>query len=267
MTEVHANSAAGPLSQIYINEVPVDAPWMWLAAGWRDLWKRPLLSLGYGVSFSLISFAIVYALQSADAAALSLAAAGGFMLLGPMLAVGLYELSRRLEAGEPTPAGAILFVATKSPTQLGYLGVALMVVLLLWIRVAMLLFALFQGPQGFPPLDEFMSSLITTQNGIGLLVTGTIIGGGMALAVFAISAVAAPLLLDRDIDVMSAIITSIKTFNQNTGAMLLWAALIAVFGAIGLVTAFIGMIITFPLLGHTTWHAYRALIKVAPSAS
>lgn len=249
--------------QYAVNAVSVDAPWTWLAAGWRDLWKAPVLSLGYGLAFAIISALIVLALFSAEAASLSMAAAGGFMLMGPMTAVGLYELSRRLETGEAIHAKDVMFVATKSPTQLAYLGVFLMVILLLWIRIAMLLFALFQGPQGFPPFREFLTSLITTPEGVGLVVTGSIVGGALALAVFVTAAVSAPMLLDRRIDVMTAIITSINAFQKNQGAMLLWAALVGVFGAIGLVTGFLGLVVVFPLLGHTTWHAYRALVPKA----
>lgn len=261
MTDTQEIATPASLLPFTVNTVPVDAPWTWLAAGWRDMWRQPTLSLGYGLFFSLVSIAIVAALFSADVASLSMAAAGGFMLMGPMLAVGLYELSRRIEKGDPIKARAIIFVSTCSPSQLAYLGVILMVALLLWIRIAMLLFALFLGQQGFPPMEDFLTSLITTNNGIGLIATGTAIGAVMAMGVFVISAVSVPILLDRDVDFITAIIGSITAFNKNQGTMLLWAVLVGAFSALGLVTLFLGLIVIFPLLGHSTWHAYRSLIS------
>jgi len=261
MSETETTAGSGDaLRGLTIRSVPVDAPWRWLAAGWADIWRSPVLSLGYGLFFSLVSISIVAVLYFYELASLSMAMAGGFMLLGPMLAVGLYELSRRHETGEPLKAMAIILVSTRSPTQLAYLGVTLMVLLLAWIRIALLLFALFLGTQGLPPADQFLSALITTSNGIGLLAVGTAIGAAIALAVFVISAISVPILLERPIDFFTAMIASITAFNKNQGAMLLWAALVAGFSVVGLLTLFLGLIVVFPLLGHATWHAYRDLV-------
>lgn len=253
----------GLSEKININTVAMDGPWAWLAAGSRDMMRRPALSLGYGLVFAIISAMLVYGVTQLDMTAFAVALAGGFMLIGPMLAVGLYEMSRRYEAGEEVRARNIIFVATKSPTQLAYLGALLMIALLAWIRLATLLFALFWGTSDFPPMADFLPKLLFTTQGLGLLVTGTLIGGFIAFAVFAMSVISVPLLMERDIDAISAVIASFAAVQANWLPMLLWAGLIALLSAIGIAMLFIGLVFTFPLLGHATWHAYRAIVRQA----
>lgn len=254
-----ATDAAAP-GDFAVNKVTLDAPWRWLAAGWSDLWQRPGISLGYGVVFVVVSVVLVGGLVLVDLSSLALALAAGFMLVGPLLAVGLYETSRRLETGEPITARTAALVATRSPSQLAFLGIILMLLLLAWVRIAMLLFALFFGPGGFPPLAEFVPILLFTSKGIGLLAVGSAIGGMLALLVFAISAVSVPMLMARDIDAITAVVTSVNAVRRNIGPMLLWGWLIVLLTAFGIATLFVGLIVTFPLVGHATWHAYRALV-------
>ncbi|MBK5912115.1 hypothetical protein CCR85_11505 [Rhodothalassium salexigens] len=243
-----------------IRSVTLEAPWTWLAAGWRDLWQHPALSLGYGLGFALISVGLILGLVSLDLASLSLALAAGFMLVGPMLAVGMYELSRRIQSGAPVTLTSILFVRTKSPVQLAFLGVVMMIVLLAWVRLATLIFALVWGTLEFPPLADFVHDLLFTPTGLTLLVVGSAVGAVLAFLVFAISAVSVPMLMERDLDAMTAAFTSMTAVSRNLWPMLLWAWLIALVMALGIATLFVGMILTFPLIGHATWHAYRDLI-------
>ena len=245
-----------------IREVRLDDPWAWLAAGWRDLWKHPSISLGYGLIFAAIGLLLSLGLLVLEISSLVLTIAAGFMLLAPMLAVGLYEYSRRLETGEPITFGNIAMVSTRSPAQLAFLGVVLMGVFLIWIRVATLLFALFFGSSPWPPIAEFVPTLLFSWNGLTLLVLGSVIGAGIAFVIFAISAVSVPMLMSEDVDAVTAILTSIQAVLANFGPMFLWAWLIAILTAFGLVTGFVGLIVTFPLIGHATWHAYKALVEI-----
>ena len=243
------------------HHLTLDDPWRWISAGWRDIWAMPTVSLLYGAVFSLISLALSATLFVAEWSSLVLALSAGFMLVGPMLAVGLYEASRRLEADEPVGLRAVFFVDAASPAQLAFLGALLMLVLLAWMRIATLLFALFFGLDGFPPIVDFLPTVIFTPHGLGLAVVGTAVGAAIAFIVFAISALSAPLLLDRDMDAVSAILASLQCIRQNFGPMLLWAWIIALVMTVGMATLFFGMIVAFPLIGHATWHAYRACIK------
>ncbi len=242
-----------------VNHITTEAPWQWLSQGWKDIWTRPMLSLGYGLVMAVAGWLLFAGLFNFHMAALVLMVAGGFMLLSPLLAVGLYEKSRRLEVGEPLATKDIVFVATKSPVQLGLLGVLLCLAFLAWIRIATLLFALFFGPQPFPPLDAFLPTLMFTWHGLGLLIVGSLFGGAIAFVVFTISAISVPMLMAEDSDAPAAVVTSTRAVLQNLKPMLLWAWLIAILTAVGLVTGFLGLIVTFPLIGHGTWHAYRSL--------
>lgn len=254
-TDVAGTSAM----RIEIVKISLEDPWRWLAQGWRDLWRAPGISLAYGLFFAIVSAVLTGCLFLFDLAYLLLPLVAGFMLVGPLLAVGLYEASRRLESGEPLSLRAVAFVSVRSPTQLAFIGVFLMLFLLIWIRIATLLFALFLTSE-FPPVSEWVSVLIFTWNGLGMLIVGTVIGAAIAFAVFAFSAISVPMLMVREIDAITAAIKSIEAVRLNFSAMLLWAWLIALLTAVGIATLFVGLIVTFPLVGHATWHAYRALV-------
>jgi uncharacterized membrane protein len=243
-----------------VRRLELDRPWAWLAAGWDDIRRAPAVSLTYGALFTAISFLITVGVFLAGLEYLLFPLAASFMLVGPLLAVGLYETSRRLETGAPVSLGRALFVATRSPMGLAFLGVALMALLLIWMRAATLLLALFLGPMVFPPLTEVIPTLLLTTQGVALLVVGTGCGAILAALVFAISVVSVPLLMERDVDVVSAVIVSLQAVARNPKPMLLWAWLIAILTAFGIATCYIGLIVTFPLVGHATWHAYRETV-------
>jgi len=253
----YTNMAAGPP----VRRVTLEQPWSWLAAGWRDMWQAPHVSLAYGGAFTVVSLVLTAGLFATGFEYLLPPLAAGFMFLGPMFAVGLYETSRRLQAGEPVSLRHALFVTTRAPAQLAFVGILLALFLLAWIRIASLLFALFIGTQGFPPFAEILPWLFFTGDGLGLLAVGGAVGAVLAAAVFAISVVSVPLLMVRDIDAVTAMILSVRAARRNAAVLALWAWLIAILTGLGLVTLFIGLTLTFPLVGHASWHAYRDLTE------
>ncbi len=184
------------------------------------------------------------------------------MLMGPLLAAGLYEASRILEKGQRVTLGAIARGVSPAIGRLAFFGVVLFLAFFLWVQIAFLLLMLFLGTASVPPPSEFVHTLLFTNAGLGLLFVGTLAGALLAAIVFSISTVAVPLLLVKDIDAVTAMVTSVRAVSLNTGPMLLWAALIAGFMALGLATLFIGLAVAFPLAGHATWHAFRALVDL-----
>ena len=241
--------------------MPFDAPYSWLAAGWRDMWRVPCVSLAYGVLFALLGLLLAVGLTQVGLLSLILVLAAGFILVGPMLAAGLYETSRRLEKGEPVSLASTLRAGFFGGGQLAYMGLFLMLIYLAWVEIALLLFMLFLGPEPMPPPEAFVPTLLLTPRGLGLLIVGTGVGMALAATVFAVSAVAVPLLMIERIDVVTAALTSIAACRKNPKAMALWAALIAGAMLLGFVTLFFGLVIMFPLIGHATWHAFRNLVE------
>jgi uncharacterized membrane protein len=248
-----------------IATVSKEAPWRWLALGWHDTWRRPLLSLGYGAAFTLIGLLITAGAWWMNWSALIPVAAGGFILIGPIMAVGLYEMSRRYALHQSFRVRDIALVRAASRVQLFYFGFGLLFLFLVWLRIATLLFALFVSDT-YPDLTNFLSFALTTANGLALLIVGTIIGGVIAFFAFAISAISAPMLMDRQVDFMTAIFASIEAVRKNPWPMVLWAWLIAALLSFGLATMFLGLVVVFPLVGHATWHAYKELVPSGGSA-
>lgn len=240
-----------------IRIIPSDQPWLWLQQGWRDMVAAPAVSLAYGATIVLLSWVLAGVLSVADWTWAVLPMAGGFLLVAPFIAVGLYECSRRLQAGQPVTLRDTVNVFLGNP-RIAYFGIVLLLLHFAWMRAAMLWFVLyFHG--GTPPLGQIPLYLLDPVN-LPFLIVGTAMGGGFALLTFAISAVSLPLLLDRDIDVISAILLSVRAVLANPKAMLLWAGLIALFTFVGLVTFFFGLGLLFPLVAHASWHAYRDLV-------
>lgn len=238
-------------------QVADDRPWDWLQAGWRDLTRAPGVSLAYGTAIVGASWLLAFILWQAHWLYLLLPLAGGFLLVAPFLAVGLYETSRRLENNEPVSL-RIALLSWRRPLPVAVFGVVLLLLHFAWMRTAMLWFVLYFHA-GTPPLDRLPLYLLEAKN-LPFLVIGTVMGGGFALLTFALSVVSLPLLLDRRVDVISAMLLSLRAVAANPKAMALWAGLIALFTVVGLATFCIGLGLLFPLVAHATWHAYRDLV-------
>jgi uncharacterized membrane protein len=252
-------------SPLVIHAPTMEDPWRWLSQGWRDLWRHPALSLGYGAAFVAIGLLVTWGLWFAGIESIAPALAAGFTLLGPVLAVGLYEMSRRYEAGEPVSLRDVAAPRLPSPPQFAFLAFVLMFLFLLWLRLATLNYALFTHGS-YVPMRDFLEFALKTEAGLTMLVVGTLVGGALAAIAYAISVISVPLLLRHDVDVLTAIWISAQTVLNHPGPMLLWAWLIAALTAIGLATMFLGLIVVFPLIGHATWHAYRTIVAGERSA-
>jgi len=230
----------------------------WLAAGWRDLTTQPATSLVYGFGVFIVSVAIVAGLFTFGWDYILFPAFAGFMVMGPVLAVGLYEKSRRIVAGMPVDFVSMIFVRPASG-QILFAGVLLCGLMLLWMRAAVIIYALFFGLVPFPGLHHVAAMLFMTSTGWALLIVGTTVGALFAAFSFAISAFSIPMLLEERVDALTAIGTSMQLVWNNLPVMLTWGAIVLGLFLLTLLTGLLGLIVVFPLLGHGTWHAWRAI--------
>jgi uncharacterized membrane protein len=242
-----------------IARIPLLRPFEWLAAGWRDLRSSPLVSIGYGVFFALMGGMILN--MVARWPYLITVAVSGFFLVGPILAVGLYEISRRREAGGERAGIRDLFEGVRRNAQsLFYMAVLLVLIAIAWERLSAILFALLYGGVSPDPL-HFLRDVFLSGNYLGFLVAYLATGGMVAAVVFAISAVSIPMLMDREVDTVTAVVTSLQAVRTNLLPMAVWAALIVALTALGFATGLVGLTVIMPLLGHATWHCYRDVVR------
>lgn len=242
-----------------VHAVDVEAPWRWLRLGWQDLVRARSVSLTFGVAIALASVVLINLLWHIDLLPYALPLAAGFMFVAPALAICFYEISRRLERGEPVSLGAIAFAWLPNISQIAGMGLVMMLFQLAWIRFATLLYALFFGSDP-ASWEHFITALFFSTDGLPFLVVGLLSGGVLAVLAFALGVTAFPMLLDRDVGTATAIATSMRAAVVNWRVMTGWAALIVMFTAAGIVTGCLGLIVTMPLIGHASWHAYRELV-------
>jgi uncharacterized membrane protein len=239
--------------------LPQTAALDWLAAGWADLRQNPATSLIYGLAVMLLSVLVVVGLIQVDLINLIFPALSGFLVVGPLLAIGLYEKSRRLGAGTQPSLRQMLLVRPRSGGQVAFAGLLLCLLVMLWLRAADLLYALFFGMVAFPGFDNLGAQLLTTPRGWVMILTGSAIGGLFAAFAMAISLFSIPMLLERRVDALTALGTSFAMTTQNLRAVLPWGAIVTLGFALSAATGLLGLIVIFPLLGHGTWHAWVAL--------
>lgn len=255
MVDTTTQPALPSVSQITRQDVK-DA----LRAGLSDFQRAPMLSMFFGAVFAIIGLLLTLVLFRSGSGYWLLPLAAGFPLLGPFAAVGLYEMSRRIEAGEPLEFAPILKAGFRSQHgQLPLFAVLTVFVFLVWIVLARVIFAVSFGTFA---MTNVMSSVgvFFTGPGLIMIVVGSVIGAALATLLFAISVVGVPLLMDRDIDVVTAMITSFKATIENQSAMAYWGATVAIMIVVAMLPLFLGMIIVFPALGHASWHLYRKVI-------
>lgn len=245
-----------------INRVSTVEPWRWLAAGWSDLRRTRLISVAYSVVFVVAGYAVTIGLYQLDQHHLIWPALTGFFLAAPAFAVGYYEVSRRLEAGEPVRLVDMATAWRRYPSRIFGTGLALCFFLILWLRTAALIYAL-NFPYEMLTVQGVMNHTFFSPEGLVFLAIGTTIGAGFAVAAFLFAAISLPMMMGERADFLPAVITSAIAVARNPRAMALWAVIIVVITAFGMATALIGLIVTMPLIGHASWHAYRALVRPA----
>jgi uncharacterized membrane protein len=233
-----------------------------LKDGLADFQRAPIYGLFFGAVFSLFGIAITWALYQGEASYWIFPVAAGFPLIGPFAAVGIYEVSRRLEAGEPLDWGPVLAAGLRQKnSQLPFFAVFTVFAFLAWIVLARVIFAVSFGTA---PMTNVMTSfhVFFTVPGLTMLIIGTIVGAALAALLFAVSVVGVPLLLDQDIDVVTAMITSFKATVENRDAMVFWGGIVAVAIVVAMLPLFLGMIVVFPALAHASWHIYRRVVDL-----
>lgn len=236
-----------------------------LRRGWADFRATPLLGMFFANAF-VVSGLVMSVITLATGTTFWLVLAVlGFPLVGSLAALGFYEISRSRAAGERQRLGAILaHVWAQRGGQLPWLAATIVVIFLFWFFLGHMIFALFLG---LAPMTNISSSLAVfgTTEGLSMLLFGSAVGAVFAVVVFAISVIGMPLLVDRDIDFVTAMITSVKAVRAQPALYLGWGALIAVVTLLAMVPLFLGLFVAMPVLGHATWHLYGKAIAPAQS--
>jgi uncharacterized membrane protein len=250
---------AGPTPELVpapVRQVPIGQPFHWLALGWRDLVRVPVASLLHGVLVAAGGWVILgltlrywYLLPGAFS---------GFLLVGPILATGLYELSRLLEAGQRPGMHQVIAAWKRGTRPLVWLGLLLVLAGTAWVLVSSVLFALFVSAP-ITGLESVVRYIVLSEGSLLFPVWITLGGVGSAL-VFAATVVSAPMLLDRDTDMITALLTSVRAVGENPITMVVWASLIMLATGIAMLTLMLGLVLVIPWIGHATWHAYRDMV-------
>jgi uncharacterized membrane protein len=236
-----------------------------LAAGLDDFRAAPLYGFLFGGIYTLGGMLLVAAVTRMHMPWLAYPLAAGFALIGPFVAVGLYEVSRRLAAGQRLSLGGVFgVVLAQRGRELGWMAFVTLFVFLMWMYQIRLLLALFLGFQSFTSLAGFLQVVFTTPEGILFLAIGHLVGAALALLVFSLTVISIPLLLDREVDFITAMITSVKVVATSPVPMLGWGLIVAIALIVACLPMFVGLLVVLPILGHTTWHLY--LKSVEPAA-
>lgn len=239
-----------------VRKVGAGAPLRWLARGWDDFRATRFRGAFYGAVFALMGtlIALIYATRWQ----LTMGLTAGFFLIGPFVCTGLYELSRQRERAERVSLAASLTCWRRNPGGVAFFAAILTFAMIVWARVSVVLFALFSTTD-FPTLQSVVGQIVSVGN-VEFLLVWLGVGFVFATLVFSISVVSIPLMIDRRTDTMVAIFTSVRALFANPGPVYLWAALIVLLIGASLLLWFGLLVVTAPLVGHATWHAYRELV-------
>jgi uncharacterized membrane protein len=236
-------------------------PLRWLALGWRDFVRHPGIGLFFGLCFTGMGWALMKVFQQAPAWTLALSA--GFLLMGPFICMGLYQVSRRLERGERPDFGDALTAWDEHIAQMAIFGFVLLVLEMIWGRASLVIFAV--SFDGMPDFKGSLLALLDPEN-LGFIVAYVGVGALFAGLIFAVSVVSIPMMLDRRVDAITAGLTSLRLVLGQPGVMLWWGALLVITVVAALLPWFLGLLVVGPVLGHASWHAYRGAVEPPEAA-
>jgi len=233
-----------------------------LRAGWQDFLKAPMLGMFFGGFYAVGGLAIWAGLMVYNMPWMIIPIAIGFPLVGPFVAVGTYEVSRRLLANEPLVWREIfLLMLGQRERQLGWMAFVVLFIFWIWIYQIRLLMALFLGFKSFASLGDFIQVVTSTPEGLGFLAVGTIVGALVSFSLYAATVMAMPLLMAREIDFVSAIIVSFNAVRASFFPMLGFALIVGGLTLLAMVPVFLGLVVVLPFLGHATWHLYTRVVE------
>ncbi len=250
-----ADEARAAKAPIRLNRLRFGDPLRWLALGWRDFVRAPGIGLFYGACFMVMGWALLEVYEAAPAYVMALSA--GFLLMGPFLCLGLYRTSQRLENGEKPDFGDSLLAWDTRTGQLAIFGFVLLILEMLWGRATLVIFAV--SFEGMPDLKGSLLALTDPEN-IGFIVAWLGVGALFAGLIYAVSVISIPMILHRQTDAITAGLTSMRLFFTQTAVMIFWGAIITVLVVLALLPWFAGLLVVGPVLGHASWHAYRAAV-------
>jgi uncharacterized membrane protein len=240
---------------LQLNALRLSDPGRWLALGLHDFVRAPAIGLFYGVAFMAMGWTLLKVFEHAPAYTMALSA--GFLLMGPFMCLGLYRVSQRLERGEKPDFGDSLLAWDQRTGQLAIFGFVLLVLEMLWGRATLVIFAV--SFDGMPDLKGSLLALLDPDN-IGFIVAWAGVGAVFAALIYAVSVVSIPMQLDRETDAITAGLTSLRLVLTQTRVMVWWAVLVATIVGLSLLPWFLGLLLTGPVIGHASWHAYRAAV-------
>lgn len=231
-----------------------------LRAGWRDFLTAPQYGLFFAGFYVVGGWLIYWALTAKGQLWWTLPASAGFPILGPFIACGLYEVSRRFEANEPLNRQQIFSVIFRQKDrQIPSIAAVILVFFLFWNFLAHMIFALFLGNATMTNISSSLA-VFASQQGLIMLAVGTAVGAIFATLLFSLTVVSLPMLLEREVDFVTAMITSFKVVSESPVVMLGWGALIGALLFLGMVPGFLGLFAVLPVLGHASWHLYRSAV-------
>ncbi len=245
-----------------IGRVTLHELWTCLAKGVADFRRAPAFGLFFSAVYVVGGFGMLWI--GAGHVTWTLATALGFPLAAPFAAVGLCEVSRRLEADQPLVWSEVLGVVwAERGRQIPWMGALIVFYFLFWTFLAHIIFALFMGLSAITNISTDLSVLWTAA-GLRMIAAEVVVGAVLAFLLFSLTVVSLPLLLEREVDFVTAMILSVRTVNENLAVMLVWAGVIASLTFLALVPWFLGLVVVLPVLGHATWHLYRRALYDAP---